>query len=60
MNDFLRPTAHATTRMSQRGIANDAIDLIKWIGTEVEGGVSGPGEGFSVIRSESKALAGPR
>ena len=39
MKSFLRPTAHATMRMSQRGIANDAIELIKWIGTEVEGGI---------------------
>src|SRR5690242_6932763 len=38
MTSFLHPTAHAAMRMSQRGIATDAIDLIKWIGTEVEGG----------------------
>lgn len=34
----LYPTAHAAMRMSQRGLATDDIELIRWIGTEVEGG----------------------
>lgn len=38
MKSFLHPTAHATVRMSQRGITNDAIELIMWIGTAVEDG----------------------
>jgi hypothetical protein len=38
MKNVLCLTAHARMRMSQRGIANDDLELIKWIGTEVEGG----------------------
>lgn len=38
MTSALRPTAHAAVRMSQRGIARDDIELIKWIGTEVPDG----------------------
>jgi hypothetical protein len=40
---LLPPTAQAAMRMSQRGIAAGAIDLIKWIGTEIGGiwGVAG-------------------
>ena len=34
----LYPTAHAAMRMSQRGLATDDIELIRRIGTEVEGG----------------------
>jgi hypothetical protein len=33
-----RLTRHALTRMGQRGIGNDDLDLILWVGTEVEGG----------------------
>ena len=38
MKNFLHLTVHATMRMSQRGIVDDGIELIKCIGTEVEGG----------------------
>ncbi len=38
MMNSLHLTAHAAVRMSQRGLANDDLELIKWIGTEVEGG----------------------
>lgn len=31
-------TAHAGTRMVQRAISEDDLELITWIGTEVEGG----------------------
>lgn len=31
-------TAHAGTRMVQRAIRDDDLELITWIGTEVEGG----------------------
>ena len=33
MKNVLRLPAHARMRMSQRGIANDDLELIKWIGT---------------------------
>lgn len=35
---LLELTAHAITRMSQRGIARGDLELVRWIGTEVEGG----------------------
>jgi hypothetical protein len=38
MMNALRLTAHAVMRMAQRGLANDDVELIRWIGTEVEGG----------------------
>jgi hypothetical protein len=37
MNAF-NLTQHAVLRMSQRGIGLDDLELIEWIGTEVEGG----------------------
>ena len=38
MSDALYPTAHAAVRMAQRGIDGNDLDLITWLGTEVEGG----------------------
>lgn len=38
MTSLLYLTAHAATRMAQRGIASDDLELISWIATEVEGG----------------------
>jgi hypothetical protein len=37
MNTF-NLTQHAVLRMSQRGVRLDDLELIEWIGTEVEGG----------------------
>jgi len=34
----LTPTRHAVTRMAQRGVSLEDVDLIAMIGTEVEGG----------------------
>jgi hypothetical protein len=34
----LNPTQHAVLRMSQRGIRLDDLELVEFIGTEVEGG----------------------
>jgi hypothetical protein len=48
----LRPTAHAAVRMSQRGIARDDIELIKWIGTEVP-------DGYLVLEKNFQALSEP-
>lgn len=31
-------TTHAVMRLSQRGLVNGDLELIKWIGSEVEGG----------------------
>lgn len=38
MMNSLHLTAHAVKRVAQRGLAADDIELIRWIGTEVEGG----------------------
>lgn len=38
MSSALRLTAHAAVRIAQRGIALNDLDLITWLGTEVEGG----------------------
>jgi len=35
---ILELTAHASARMAQRGIAGGDLELVRWIGTEVEGG----------------------
>jgi hypothetical protein len=56
MKNFLYPTAHATMRMSQRGIAEDAIALIKWIGTEVEGGYLVREKDFQSLDRDLKRL----
>jgi hypothetical protein len=47
MMNSLRLTAHAAMRMSQRGLANDDLELIKWIGTEVA---------YHAIRSKERRL----
>jgi hypothetical protein len=52
----LYPTAHAATRMSQRGLATDDIELIRWIGTEVEGGYLVREKDFQALDRELKQL----
>jgi hypothetical protein len=37
-DDPHRFTAHAVTRMAQRGVGQQDVELMEWIGTEVEGG----------------------
>jgi hypothetical protein len=49
-------TAHAAMRMSQRGLANDDVELIRWIGTEVEGGYLVREKDFQALDRELKRL----
>jgi hypothetical protein len=56
MKNFQDPTTHATLRMSQRGIAEDAIEWIKWIGTEVEGGYLVREKDFQSLDRDVKRL----
>jgi hypothetical protein len=52
----LHLTAHAVMRMSQRGVANDDVELIRWIGTEVEGGYLVREKDFQALDRELKQL----
>lgn len=52
----LYPTAHAETRMSQRGLATDDIELICLIGTEVEGGYLVREKDFQTLDRQLKRL----
>ena len=52
----LYPTAHAAMRMSQRGLATEDIELICWIGTEVEGGFLVREKDFQALECELKRL----
>jgi len=56
MKNVLRLPAHARMRMSQRGIANDDLELIQWIGTEVEGGYLVREKYYQVLDRELKQL----
>lgn len=47
-------TAHAATRMAQRGIAADDLEFIAWIGTEVEGGYLVRKKDFQALDRELK------
>ena len=49
-------TAHAAMRMSQRGLANEDIELICLIGTEVEGGFLVREKDFQSLERELKRL----
>jgi hypothetical protein len=49
-------TAHAATRMAQRGIAGDDLELIAWIGTQVEGGYLVREKDFQALERELKQL----
>ena len=51
-----RLTAHAVTRMAQRGIGNDDLELIEWIGTEVEGGYLVREKDFQALDRELRQL----
>jgi hypothetical protein len=42
--------------MSQRGIANDDLELIQWIGTEVEGGYLVREKDYQALDRELKQL----
>ena len=62
-----RLTAHAATRMAQRGIAGNDLELIRWIGTEVEGGYlvrekdfQGLDRDLKQLRDHARRLVGKR
>ncbi|WP_036282803.1 hypothetical protein [Methylocystis sp. ATCC 49242] len=67
MNSLTHLTAHATKRVAQRGIAPNDLELIKRIGTEVEGGYLVRQKDFQVLdrelrhlRDQAKRLVGKR
>ena len=49
-------TAHAALRIAQRGIRHDDLDLIQWIGTEVEGGYLVRQRDFQALERDLKRL----
>jgi hypothetical protein len=49
-------TVHATIRLSQRGLASDDVELIRWIGTEVEGGYLVREKDFQMLDRKLKQL----
>lgn len=53
---LLELTAHAATRMSQRGIGSGDLELVRWIGTEVEGGFIVREKDFQALERELKHL----
>jgi hypothetical protein len=56
MKNHLRLTAHAAMRTSQRGIAKEDLEMIEWIGTEVEGGYLVREKDFQALDRELKQL----
>ena len=64
---LLELTAHATTRMSQRGIRGGDLELVRRIGTEVEGGYLVREKDFQALerqlnflRDQARRLVGKR
>jgi hypothetical protein len=67
MTGYPQLTAHAATRMAQRCIAGVDLELIAWIGTEVEGGYFVCEKDFQALdrslkqlRDHAKRLVGKR
>ncbi len=56
MTNSLHLTAHAVKRMGQRGLAADDLELIRWIGTEVEGGYLVREKDFQALDHELRQL----
>lgn len=56
MMNSLDLTAHAVKRMAQRGLADDDLELIRWIGTEVEGGYLVREKDFQALDRELRQL----
>jgi hypothetical protein len=52
----LHLTAHAALRIAQRGMRHDDLELIRWIGTEVEGGYLVREKDFQALDRELKQL----
>ena len=56
MNSVADIMPHAATRMAQRGIGNDDLELIRRIGPEVEGGYLVRDKDFQTLDRELKRL----
>jgi hypothetical protein len=56
MTNSLDLTTHAVKRMAQRGLADDDVELIRWIGTEVEGGYLVREKDFQALDRELRQL----
>lgn len=56
MMSAVQLTAHAAKRMAQRGLADDDVLFIQWIGTEVEGGYLFREKDFQALDRELKRL----
>jgi len=56
MTSTLHLTVHAVTRMAQRAIANDDLELIEQIGTEVEDGYVVRERDFQALDRDLKLL----
>lgn len=54
--DHSSVTAHAATRMAQRAIRGDDLELITWIGTEVEGGYVIRKRDYQAVERQLKLL----
>jgi hypothetical protein len=54
VSSALRLTAHAAVRITQRGIALNDLDLITWLGTEVDGGYLVREKDFAELDRELK------
>ncbi len=54
MSNAVRITDHGALRMSQRGIGSDDVQIIKRIGTEVEGGYLVREKDFQAYERELK------
>jgi len=56
MMNSLDLTPHVVKRMAQRGLADDDVELIRWIGTEVEGGYLVREKDFQALDRELRQL----
>lgn len=56
MSAELQMTRHAILRSAQRGIALSDVDLIEWIGTEVDDGYLVRDKDFDALRRELLAV----
>jgi hypothetical protein len=56
MMNSLDLTVHAVMRTAQRGLADDDLELIRWIRTEVEGGYLVREKDFQALDRELRQL----
>ena len=66
-HQLLRLTAHASVRAAQRGLSGGDLELIRWVGTEVEGGwivrekdVQALERDLKRLRDQARRLVGKR